>query len=75
MRSKWGLNKDVVEFLQMLTHRYMNPKGVVMDVKWEPDSDNGWAVCGNDWTNIWRGLEFKVTRYELVKDGWKRIDV
>lgn len=70
----WGLNKNAVDWMSMLTYRYISPKGTVMDVKFEPNSDNGWAVYDNDWTNVYRGLEFPMPYWELVRDGWKRID-
>lgn len=57
----------------MLTYRYKNAKGTLMDVKFEPNSDNGWTVCGNDWTNVYRGLEFPISYWELVRDGWERV--
>ena len=68
-----GLNKNVVDWFSMLTERYISTKGTVMDVKWEHASHNGWAVCGNDWTNVLRGLEFSVTKQELTRDGWRRV--
>jgi len=71
--SRWGLNKNMEDWASMLTYRYISPKGTVMDVKWEHNSDNGWAVCGNDWVNLWRGLEFPITYWELTRDGWKKV--
>ena len=73
MKPNWGLKKNMNSWLLMQHTRYQNSKGTIMDVKWEPDSDNGWAVCGNNWANVYLGLEFPVTYGEIVKDGWKRI--
>lgn len=55
------------------TQRYVSPTGTIMDVKWEQTSDNGWAIAGNDWTQVNSGVYFPITYAEIVKDGWKKV--
>jgi hypothetical protein len=73
MKPNWGLKKNITEWLSMPMRRYVK-NGVYMDVKFEHDSDNGWAVCGNDWSNVFRGLEFPMSYGQLVSEGWKEVD-
>lgn len=67
------LNKNIKDWMTMKADRYVSPKGTIMDVKWESDSDNGWAVAGNDWSQVLSGAEFPITYGELLIDGWKKV--
>lgn len=62
---------DSIIRLLKLSPKSFIKNGIIMDVKFELNSDNGWAVVGNDWSNALRGLVFPITYEDLIKDGWK----
>lgn len=69
MKTKWSLR----DYLALVTIRFQK-NGVIADIKFEPDSDNGWGAAGNCWVNGYiRGMVFPITFYELITDGWVRV--
>lgn len=46
---------------------------VVAHVKPEPNCDFYWFACGDDWSNISRGLVFKLSYSELINEGWRKL--
>lgn len=71
LMNKINKKPSLSNLMTYITFTYVK-NGLAMDVKFEPDSSNGWAVCGNDWSNALKGLHFSITKYELIKDGWKK---
>lgn len=71
--SNIKLKHSIAQLLRLPTIRFIKNNTIIMDIKFEHDSDNGWAAPGNDWANALRGLEFPIAYYELIKDGWKKI--
>ena len=65
------MNKLSLKELLNLRNKRFIKNGIIVDVKFENDSDNGWIAVGNDWTNYLRDLIFKTSYYELISDGWK----
>lgn len=61
----------VLEIIQFPTTEYIK-NDITMNVKFNPNSDNGYFVAGNDWNNLVRKLFGETSHYELINDGWRR---
>ncbi len=63
---------SVTQLLRLVPMRFK--KGdTVIDVRFEEDSENGWFVPGNDWSDALRDLQEPITLHQLLSDGWSKV--
>lgn len=48
----------------------MRKDSVIVILKKDPLSDHLWAIPTNDWSNITIIPPFKISRQDLLNDGW-----
>lgn len=63
------LDKEKIRILRLPIKKFIRDN-IHVYVKFELNSNNGYFVAGNNWTNTLYDLYFPITLEQLISEGW-----